>query len=117
MDDRFAALASTPEPPYYAVIFTRVAGEERDGYGETADRMVALAARQPGFLGVESVSEPHSLGGAGITVSYWADAEAVARWRAHPDHVESRARGRADWYAWYELRVATVERVRSFEAK
>lgn len=33
-----------------------------------AERMVALAGEQPGFLGVESVRE-----GVGITASYWSD--------------------------------------------
>src|SRR5262249_19703664 len=47
--------ARTPEPPYYAVVFTslRQAGDE-DGYAQTAERMLDLAASMPGFLGVES---------------------------------------------------------------
>ena len=51
MNSPFAKL---PSPPYYAVIFssTRTAGE--NGYHAMADRMVELAAEQPGFLGVES---------------------------------------------------------------
>lgn len=47
--------ASTPKPPYYAVIFTNQRTEGDHGYGETADRMVELARQQPGFLGIESV--------------------------------------------------------------
>ncbi|PNB41697.1 hypothetical protein C1X64_38640, partial [Pseudomonas sp. GW456-E7] len=61
-------LSKTLEPPYYAVIFSSVRSENDPGYGETAERMVSLAADQPGFLGVESVREA---GGRGITVSYW----------------------------------------------
>jgi len=49
-----ARFAKTPVPPYYAVIFTSTRTTVDDGYGEVADRMVALAAQQPGFLGVES---------------------------------------------------------------
>ena len=35
--------AHTPQPPYYAVIFTNQRTEGDDGYAETAERMVALA--------------------------------------------------------------------------
>ena len=46
--------ARTPRPPYYAVIFTSLRTAGDDGYGATADRMVELAAGQPGYLGVET---------------------------------------------------------------
>jgi len=49
------SLAKTPSPPYYAVIFTSRRTEGDRGYGHMADRMVELASKQPGFLGVESV--------------------------------------------------------------
>lgn len=58
-------IAQTPEPPYYAVIFTSLRAEGDQGYGAMAGRMLALAAMQPGFLGVESARD-----GVGITVSY-----------------------------------------------
>lgn len=100
-------LAHTPEPPYYAVIFTsqRTAGD--DGYAETADRMVELAAQQRGFLGVESV---RGADGLGITVSYWVSEEAIAAWKAHAEHSMARQKGRTHWYAGFALRVAKVER-------
>jgi len=43
-------------------------------------------------------------------VSYWRDEAAILAWRRQAEHVETRARGRADWYERYELRVAKVER-------
>lgn len=61
-------IAKTPEPPYYAVIFTSLRTKGDRGYGHMADRMIELAARQPGFLGVESA---RTKDGLGITVSYW----------------------------------------------
>jgi heme-degrading monooxygenase HmoA len=99
--------AATPEPPYHAVIFTRLASDDGDGYDATAARMLELAADQPGFLGVESASEPS---GFGITVSYWESAEAIAAWRDHAEHTIARETGRARWYDAYELRIARVER-------
>ncbi len=50
-------IANTPEPPYYAVIFTSYRTDGDNGYGEMADRMVELASKQPGFLGIESARE------------------------------------------------------------
>ena len=71
----------------------------------------ALEQELAKYLGIESVRGDD---GTGITVSYWADEDAVAAWRAHPEHLETQARGRADWYEWYELRVARVERARGW---
>ena len=36
--------ANTPEPPYYAVIFTSISHESKAGYAETAQRMLRLVA-------------------------------------------------------------------------
>ena len=104
-------LANTPEPPYYAVIFTSRRAVEHEGYGEMADRMVELASELPGFLGIESVRE----GAVGITVSYWDSEEAIEGWRKHIEHREAQRLGRDRWYDEYHVRVARVERTRSFE--
>lgn len=104
------AIARTPDPPYYAVIFTSLRTDIDDGYGDAAERMVELAARMPGFLGVESARD-----GVGITVSYWTDLESIAAWRRHAEHVLVQGRGRRDWYSQYSVRVARVERAWTFE--
>ena len=54
IDPVFARL---PEPPYYAAIFSsrRTPGDQ--GYEAMAERMVELAAQQPGFLGSESARD------------------------------------------------------------
>ena len=102
--------ASTPEPPYYAVIFTsRKTGDE--GYAQTSDRMLELAQTQDGFLGIESARGED---GVGITVSYWRDLESIARWKAHLEHRAAQQRGRKDWYAAYVTRVCKVERAYDF---
>ncbi len=99
--------AATPEPPYYAVIFSsrRRAGDE--GYEEMSARMVELAAQQPGFLGVESV---RGSDGFGITVSYWSSGAAIAAWKANVEHLAAQKMGRQQWYEHYEIRIARVER-------
>jgi len=101
----------TPEPPYYAVIFTsqRVKGDGSDdhGYGLMAQRMVELAAQQPGYLGVESA---RGADGLGITVSYWKDLESIAAWKANGQHRVAQETGKTRWYADFSLRIARVER-------
>lgn len=104
-------LASTPEPPYYAVIFTSVRTDvEDEQYAAAADRMLELAAQQPGYLGVEHARTP---GGAGITVSYWADEDSIKAWRDHAEHQETQAAGRERWYDCFALRIAKVQSARS----
>jgi len=98
-------IAATPEPPYYAVIFTSLRTEGDNGYRHMAERMLELAARQPGYLGMESAREE-----VGITVSYWESLEAIAAWKANAEHREARRLGREKWYAAFKLRVARVER-------
>ncbi|MBY5984577.1 antibiotic biosynthesis monooxygenase family protein [Halomonas cupida] len=101
--------AATPTPPYYAVVFTslRTAGDH--GYADMADKMVELAAQQPGFLGIESAREDGE-NGLGITVSYWADLVSIRAWKAQLDHRQAQAMGRERWYASYRVRVSLVER-------
>ena len=97
--------ANTPAPPYYAVIFTSIRTEGDNGYNETADKMVELAASQPGFLGLESARNE-----LGITVSYWQNLEAIKNWRGHFEHTEARNKGRETWYAAFKVRICKVER-------
>ena len=99
------AIASTPKPPYYAVIFTNLRTETEADYQATAVRMEELAATQPGFLGIESVRE-----GLGITVSYWDSLESIAGWKAQAEHLQAQHSGREKWYRNYKVRIARVER-------
>lgn len=97
---------------YFAVIFTAQRSLSGDDiYDITADRMVLLARRQPGFLGVESVRGDD---GIGITVSYWVDRDAIANWRQQAEHLAAQALGRQEFYDWYRVRVAEVVAERTF---
>jgi len=100
-------IAHTPQPPYYAVLFTSLRTEGGRGYAHMAERMEELAAQQPGFLGVESA---RNAGGLGITVSYWSSEEAIAAWKAQAEHKIAQEMGQRVWYSDYHLRIARVER-------
>jgi len=105
-----SGIAETPQPPYYAVIFTSERTDVDQGYAEMAEEMVKLASVQPGFLGVESARE-----GLGITVSYWESLEAIKKWKQNERHVIAQSRGMSDWYLRYKTRVCKVERDYGFD--
>lgn len=105
-------------PGAVAVIFHSIRRSDSDGSGALADadgyaamaaRMDALAAEQPGYLGVRSVRD----GVEGITVSYWRDDASARAWKSVAEHAEAQARGRQDWYAEYDVIVAEVIRAYS----
>ncbi len=98
-------IANTSNPPYYAVIFTSVRTEGDNGYGQMAEKMVELASKQPGFLGVESARED-----IGITVSYWSDLESIKQWKENIEHQDAQALGHEKWYSSFKTRISKVER-------
>ena len=99
-------IASTPEPPYTAVVFTSTRTDGDHGYARMSDQMDALARQQPGYLGHEAARGE----GASITVSYWVDHVAAAAWKQVAEHLVAQERGRNTWYADYTVRIATVDR-------
>lgn len=100
--------AETPQPPYYAVIFTSSRTEDDNGYHAAAERMLALASTQPGFLGFESARQE-----IGISVSYWADLDAIKAWKENAEHRLAQGHAR-DWYAAFRVRICRVEREYGF---
>ncbi|MFL5764496.1 MAG: antibiotic biosynthesis monooxygenase family protein [Bacteroidia bacterium] len=98
-------IASTPQPPYYAVIFTSERTDIKTGYEDMAQKMGELAKEQEGFLGIESARD-----GLGITVSYWKDLESIRKWKMNAEHRIAQEKGRSDWYANYKTRICLVER-------
>ena len=96
--------ATTPRPPYYAVIFSSVRSDGDNGYVETARQMLELASKQPGFLGFETARQE-----IGISVSYWSTLEAIKAWKENPLHRQAQSRAR-DWYRVFRVRVCRVER-------
>ncbi|MDE3235562.1 MAG: antibiotic biosynthesis monooxygenase [Bacteroidota bacterium] len=103
-------IASTPTPPYYAVIFTSVRTEGDNGYEEMSERMVQLAQQQPGYLGHESARQD-----IGITVSYWESLDAIKKWKMNAEHLLAQKEGKKQWYARYKVRICFVERDYEFD--
>jgi heme-degrading monooxygenase HmoA len=94
----------------YAVIFEL---EPKRGRGQ--DYLDIAASLKPelekidGFLSIERFQ---SLANDGklLSLSFWRDAAAVARWREHEQHRRAQARGRAEIFSDYRLSVAEVVR-------
>jgi len=109
------AFTKAPDPPYYAVIFTSTLRDDAaPGYEAMADAMVALASKQPGYLGFETARGEDGLG---VTVSYWRDEASIKAWKAVADHRIAQAQGKEDWYQWFHVRIARVERGYSFQTE
>ena len=96
--------------PYYAVIFTSSLEENKDGYAEMSEKMVELASKQDGFLGMDSARSE-----IGITVSYWKDLSSIQQWRQNTEHLVAQKLGRKQWYKKFSVRIALVEREYDFE--
>ena len=101
-------IASTPKPPYYAVVFSSInADVDQSEHVAVNARMLELASRYDGYLGFESV---RSADRTGITVSYWRDMDSIAKWSRDPEHIVAKRNGQEIWYSHYMLRICKVER-------
>lgn len=103
-------IAKTPQPPYYAVIFSSYLTEEVEGYAEMGDEMYDLAQKQKGFLGFESVRNE-----MGITVSYWETLHDIKNWKTNEAHLVAQKKGKSQWYQSFKTRICKVEREYGFE--
>jgi heme-degrading monooxygenase HmoA len=93
-----------------AVIFEVWPADGRKGdYMDHAARLCSELERIDGFISVErfqSLTDPGKL----LSLSFWRDEAAVARWRNHAEHRTTQAAGRNGIFRDYRLRVAAVVR-------
>ena len=93
-----------------AVIFeVWPADGQRETYLDHAARLRPELEKIEGFVSVErfqSLADPSKM----LSLSFWRDAEAVARWRNHVGHRATQMAGRSGVFKDYRLRVAGVIR-------
>jgi heme-degrading monooxygenase HmoA len=93
-----------------AVIFEVQPAEGRRGeYLDIAADLRPLLDRIDGFISIErfeSLSRPGRI----LSLSFWRDERAVEQWRGLGEHRGAQMRGRAEVFADYRLRVASVLR-------
>ncbi|WP_113486674.1 antibiotic biosynthesis monooxygenase family protein [Rhizobium cremeum] len=93
-----------------AVIFEVVPYlDARSAYLDVAAELRPQLEKMDGFLSVERF-ESLTLPGKILSLSFWRDEEAVARWRNLPEHRAAQTMGREGVFADYRLRVAHVLR-------
>lgn len=94
----------------HAVIFEVWPKEDgREAYLDIAAALRSELEQIDGFISVErfaSLTEEGKM----LSLSFWRDEEAIARWRRHADHQAAQDRGRHELFANYRLRVASVIR-------
>lgn len=103
-------IATTPDPPYYAVIFTSIRTNNEQDYQKMAARMEELAKKQEGYLGIESARNE-----VGITISYWKDLESIKKWKEQTEHVVAQDMGKNYFYTTYKVRISLVQKDYIFE--
>ena len=93
-----------------AVIFeVQPAEGKRDAYLGIAAELRPLLDGIDGFISIErfqSLVDPNRV----LSLSFWRDEDAVARWRNLEAHRAAQARGRGGVLRDYRLRVAEVSR-------
>jgi len=93
-----------------AVIFeVRPAKGQAQAYLDRAARLKPILEKMDGFISIErfqSLTEPNKI----LSLSFWRDEKAVARWRNQPNHRATQAEGRNGIFEDYRLRVAAVLR-------
>ena len=93
-----------------AVIFEVWPGEGRtQEYLDIAASLRPLLEQIDGFISIErfeSIYEPGKL----LSLSFWRDEQALETWRRLEAHRVAQAKGRAEVFADYRLRVAHVLR-------
>jgi heme-degrading monooxygenase HmoA len=94
----------------YAVIFEVEPEPDRlEEYLDIAAKLRPELEKLDGFISIErfrSLSQEGKI----LSLSFWRDEEAIARWRRHEQHHEAQLLGRERIFRDYRLRVAAVVR-------
>jgi heme-degrading monooxygenase HmoA len=78
-------------------------------YLDIAARLRPELEKIDGFVSIERF-QSLTTEGKYLSLSFWRDEDAVKRWRSHAQHHEAQAKGRAEIFADYRIRVAQVAR-------
>ncbi len=100
-------IAEGLEAPYYVAAFATNRGPNADRDTEAVGRMIRLATRAEGFLGLETANRDD---GTTVMRSYWETAEALDRWKLACDRSLEESCGLQSWYHAFGLAVSKVER-------
>lgn len=93
-----------------AVLFEAEAHPDaRQRYLQLAAELSPVLAEVPGFIAIErfqSLSTPGKI----LSLSWWEDEDAVARWKDNLLHQTAQREGKTSIFSYYRIRVAHVFR-------
>ncbi len=81
----------------------------KDDYLRLAAELRGEVEKIDGFISVERFESLYEEGKL-LSLQFWRDDAAIARWRSHLDHRRAQALGRGGMFTDYRLRVAEVVR-------
>ena len=105
-----SVIAEGLEAPYYIASFiTGAAGSSPTGerHAEVVGRMIRLAVRAEGFLGLETTNRDD---GTTAMQSYWGSLEALDRWKLACDRMLAETCDLKSWYHAFGLTVTKIDR-------
>jgi len=83
--------------------------DHRNDYFDLAAALKPQLEQIDGFISVERFESLTDKGKV-LSLSFWRDEDAVARWRNLAEHRAAQAKGRGGIFADYRLRIASVVR-------
>jgi heme-degrading monooxygenase HmoA len=94
----------------HAVIFeVEPDPDHRQDYLDIAAKLRPELEKIEGFISVERFQSLTNEGKI-LSLSFWRDEDAIARWRRHDEHHQAQLAGRGGIFSNYRLRVAAVVR-------
>lgn len=95
-----------------AVIFRAKKRNPDAAYNRMVSRLRELAFDRYGCLEFVTAEQ----GDLEIAISYWANEEAVGRWKQDAEHVLAQELGRGKWYESYIVQVSEIKRQYRFDS-
>ena len=92
---------------------SRLTDQAGEDYARWGDEMLEHARKQPGF--VDFTQYTGNADGERLTVVRWKDEETLEAWRQDSKHLAAKKLGRESWYAHYDIEIARVFHIASFE--
>src|SRR5581483_230923 len=77
----------------------------QEEYVALVGRMMQLAASMPGYISHKGFLAED---GERVTIVEFESEEAQRAWRMHPEHLEAKKKGRADFYLEYRVQICNV---------
>ena len=96
------------------VFRSRVKPEVQEEYMQWASRMSELAKGMPGYISHKGFLAED---GEKVTIVEFETEEAQRAWSQHPEHIDAKKKGRADFYVEYKIQTCSLLRETTYPVK